>query len=254
MIIAEALRSTADALRDYSDAPDIDAQQMILHILRKREPSTLLAHATDTLLEEQLRKITFMTEKRMTGMPLAYILREADFYGRTFMVTPDVLIPRPDTETLIEKTLEYIKNNFADNKEITIADIGTGSGCIAITLAKELPEHCRIVATDISEAALAVATQNAHRHGAQNRITFLQGDLVSPLHGIHIDLIVSNPPYVPTDEVDRAGTSRDTRGLTFEPRIALDGGIDGQNFVDQIKRSGIPAIIETIGGTIITTQ
>lgn len=267
MTIQELTQSIANTLREYSDAPQIDADRIVLHVVGQREPSYLIAHALDELSDTQLKEINQMTTQRLTGMPLAYILGEADFYGRTFIIAPDVLIPRPNTETLIEKALEYIQNNFADKKEITIADVGTGSGIIAITLALELSStlsavRCKLLATDISEAALAIAKQNAQKHGILKKIEFIKGDMLQPIKNHHVDFIVSNPPYIRTAELDaikhvpmpyphNSNAKRWNLGLLFEPRIALDGGIDGQKFVDQIKQSNIPAIIETTGGYII---
>lgn len=266
MKIQEIVETTAHDLRDYSDAPHLDADRILLHVLGQREPSYLLAHAQDNLATTQIQKITTMAEQRKTGMPLAYIIGEADFYGRTFIVTPDVLIPRPDTEALIERALEYIKHNFSEDKEITIADICTGSGIIAITLLLEIQKRfpnlvCRFIACDISPAALVVAKLNAKKHAVLEKIEFMQGDMLEPILNKHIDLIVSNPPYVPSAELSPhfapSGASRfklETVGLKFEPRIALDGGPDGQLFVDQIKASGIPAIIETTGGGVILSN
>ncbi|MDA1169034.1 MAG: peptide chain release factor N(5)-glutamine methyltransferase [bacterium] len=243
-------------LSNHSDAPHLDAERLLLHALKQREPSYLLAHSDALLTEQQISEITRMQDARKTGMPLAYILGEADFYGRTFMVTPDVLIPRPDTEVIIEKALEYIKKNFKHKKEIVIADIGTGSGCIAITLALELNKLTKLVkltqlATDISQKALDIAKQNAVKHGVLDNIEFLQGDMLEPIKDKHVDLIVSNPPYLPAEALAKAGYTLETRGLQFEPQTALDGGPDGLQFVNQIKASKIPAIIETIGGEII---
>jgi len=259
----------------------------MLHVVKQRDASYLLSHAEDVLPNEQQQEILDMTKQRLTGMPLAYILGEADFYGRTFIVTPDVLIPRPDTEVLIEKALDYIKINFQNKKEIYIADICTGSGIIAITIALELERTYnlpsttyRLIATDISPTALAVAKQNAKKHGVADKIEFIQGDLLNPIKNRKIDLIVSNPPYVPSaeltsrlpspyegegeDEVSANGpnqpspppSSPESRGLLFEPRIALDGGEDGLQFVRQIqeyaKKYNIPSFIETVGGEIIS--
>lgn len=252
MTIKEIVQSTTDALYSYSDAPDLDAQRIILAALGEREPAYLIAHSDMTPDASQLQETSRMQNLRIQGMPLAYILREADFYGRTFVVTPDVLIPRPDTENLVAKALSVIPDLQAKlGRPLVIADVCTGSGCIAITLALEIPEH-RYIASDISPAALAVAKQNAEQHGVTDRIEFIEGDMLSPLQGIAADLIVSNPPYVPTSELSKAGNSQETRGLLFEPRIALDGGVDGQAFVDKIKESNIPAIIETTGGGIVT--
>ncbi len=284
MTISEIIRSTANTLREHSDAPQLDADRIVLHVLDQREPSYLIVHSSDTISSHDVQEITRMADQRKTSMPLAYILGAVDFYERTFIVTPSVLIPRPDTEILIEKALEYIKNNFPEKKEITIADICTGSGIIAITLALELEKltkalpasrqvqanetvRYRFIATDISPAALAIAKENAKQHKVLEKIEFIQGDMFGPFDFDQgkphkIDLIVSNPPYIPTSELDaiycvqkpNPHNSKETpwnEGLLFEPRIALDGGPDGQKFVDQIKKSGIPAIIETTGGEII---
>lgn len=274
MSIRAILQYITNQLYSYSDAPHLDADRIVLHVIDQREPSYLVSHSLDELSDTRMEEIRRITAQRKTGMPLAYILGEADFYGRTFIVTPDVLIPRPDTESLIEKALEYIKNNFSEKKEITIADICTGSGIIAITLVLEL-SHLpnplyQIIATDISEKALEVAKKNAEKHGVLEKIEFIQGDMLDAIKGRHVDLIVSNPPYVPTEELDELATTfpppprpqaglpliqggEIRRGLLFEPRIALDGGPDGQMFVNQIKKSGIPAIIETTGGNTIQT-
>ncbi len=257
MTIHEAQQSIAASLRTISDAPNLDADRILLHALNKQDASYLIAHSNEIISEQNLQTIVDMVEKRKTGMPLAYILGHADFYGRTFIVTPDVLVPRPDTENLIAIALEFIKNNFDTTQEIFIADICTGSGIIAITLALELPD-ARLIATDISPAALEIAQQNAEKHGVLNRIEFLQGDMLSPILHKNIDLIVSNPPYLPAEALAKAGRSVDTHGLLFEPRIALDGGEDGLQFVNQIKEystaNNIPAIIETVGGEIITAN
>ncbi len=253
MTIKEIVRSTANTLHSHSDAPQIDAERIILAACNQKELSYLLAHSDDTLSNEQFQEVERMQNLRVQGMPLAYILGEADFYGRTFIVTPDVLIPRPDTEALIERALDVIPKLSASlNRPLVIADVCTGSGCIAITMALELPGHT-FIATDISPAALEIAKQNAKKHGVTDRIEFIEGDMLIPLQSNQIDLIVSNPPYVPTKELANAENSQVTHGLLSEPSIALDGGKDGLDFVRKIKASKIPAIIETIGGEIITS-
>src|SRR3989338_5313147 len=148
--ISELLTLLTKHLTSYSDAPHLDAERIVLHVLKKREPAYLLAHATDKLSDQQIQEVTAMANRRKTGMPLAYILGEVDFFGRTFIVTPDVLIPRPDTETLIEKAIEYIIRHAGlrpgIHEEITIADICTGSGIIVITLALELEKLMQLKA------------------------------------------------------------------------------------------------------------
>ncbi len=255
MKIQEIQHKIAESLRNVSDAPELDAQRIILHVLHQHDASYLISHSNEILSDKNLNIICKMAEQRTTSMPLAYILGEADFYGRTFSVTPDVLIPRPDTELLIDKTLQYIQNNFSNKQDIYIADICTGSGCIATTLALEVP-HVHIIATDISPIALEIAKQNAAKYNVLDRIEFVQGDLLDPIKNKKIDLLVSNPPYIPNKELSRAEYSVETRGLLFEPEIALNGGSDGLKFVNQIKEysqtNNIPAIIETVGGEIIT--
>jgi release factor glutamine methyltransferase len=230
-----------------SDAPDIDSQQLLLRALRQSEPSWLYTHGDELVSEAAADMFALEIAARKQGKPLAYILGEAHFMGRAFFVNEHVLIPRPETEDLVSQAIAIITRDYPTG---TIADIGTGSGCIAITLALALPD-IQIVATDISTEALAVARRNAKQHAVFNRIDFLHGDMLAPLHGRPIDFIVSNPPYVPTAEIDQASNNPETYGLTFEPRGALDGGPTGDQFVSILKQSGIPAILETRGGAIV---
>lgn len=238
-ISQEALSRAENLLAEVSDAPELDARWLAERV-----------ESDEALFWE-------LVEERKTGKPLAYILGEWEFFGRRFFVNEDVLVPRPETEVLVEKALEYIDKSAGIN---TIADIGTGSGCVAITLALELQkpapapslvrEGYHIHATDISEKALAVAKKNAKRHGVLDQIDFRHESIEETLKRKDIDFIVSNPPYVPTDELAQAGCARDTRGLLFEPKIALDGGADGRKFIKKIEDSGIPAICETINGDL----
>ncbi len=272
MTTSEALTFSRAELAGISDEPRIDAERLLLHVLKQTESAWLYAHPDHTLTQSEAQGFKDLVAERATGKPLAYILGEWEFYGRPFYVTPDVLIPRPETEHLIEAALSHLTLSLSSLEErdypFTIVDIGTGSGCIAITLALELsrrgrdslssseereakPGEVKIFATDISPAALAVAKRNAQRHGVLNKIEFLEGDMLKPLKGRQIDLIVSNPPYIPTAEVSKARSTLETRGLKFEPRAALDGGPDGHIFVNQIKNAGIPALVETTGGHIV---
>ncbi len=148
--------------------------------------------------------------RRAAGEPVAYLTGSREFFGRTFRVTPDVLIPRPETETLIELAIAYA---LALPAPVRILDLGTGSGCIAVTLALELP-HAEVVAVDASAAALAVARDNAARLGAS--VSFLHGDWFAPVGNERFDLIVSNPPYVAPDDAHLA-----MGDVRFEPRLAL---------------------------------
>jgi release factor glutamine methyltransferase len=152
---------------------------------------------------------------------MAYIIGRREFWGLDFEVTPDVLVPRPETETLVEEALARARGG----ERMRLADVGTGSGCLAITLACRLP-RARAVATDVSAAALQVARRNATRHGVLDRVRFVQADLLSGLHG-PFELIVSNPPYIPTAAL------RDLQPevRNYEPAGALAGGPDGLDVV-----------------------
>lgn len=166
------------------------------------------------LSDDELARYRAMVTRRGKREPLQHILGSQEFCGLEFEVTPDVLIPRHDTETLVDEALLRMPGAS------TVLDIGTGSGCIAVSLAKQLPQ-ASITAVDISGAALTVARRNAERNGVA--IEFLQGSLCEPVAGRSFDLIVSNPPYIPSRDIEElAPEVRD-----FDPRGALDGGADG---------------------------
>lgn len=160
-------------------------------------------------------------ERRLNGEPSAYIIGNREFFGLDFYVDSRVLVPRPESEMLVETALELVENQGIS----TIADIGTGSGAIAVSLASNLPE-VEIYAIDISDSALEVARLNCLRHGVAGKVCLLKGDLLDPLPA-PVDLIIANLPYVRESELNGNGT------LYFEPGIALNGGLDG---VDQIRR------------------
>ena len=191
----------------------------------------MIAHPDDELTPEQARQFEGWIARRGLGEPIQYITGETEFYGLPFRVTRDVLIPRPETEHLVEKVLELA----AGIHEPHIVDVGTGSGCIAVTLAHHLP-HAQITAIDLSAPALFLAEENAKRNGVAVR--FLAGDLLAPVAGETFDLIVSNPPYVPN--ADRAQLSVEVRD--YEPAMALFAGDDGL----EIYRSLIPAAFDTL--------
>ena len=165
----------------------------------------------------------------LAGEPLAYLLGEWDFYDLTFTLTPDCLIPRPDTEHVAEYLITHLP------KGAVFADLCTGSGCIAITVLYHRPDT-RAVAVDLSRGALAVAQQNARRHGVSDRLTLLCADVTAPLILPHYDWLVSNPPYIASAVVDALDTSvRDC-----EPRMALDGGTDGLDFYRALLSLHLP--------------
>ncbi|MBT9152970.1 MAG: Release factor glutamine methyltransferase [Firmicutes bacterium] len=166
------------------------------------------------------------------GMPLQYLCGRTEFYGRKFIVTPAVLIPRADTETLVEVALTKI-DALSPHRAggVFVLDLCTGSGCVGLTLAAERP-FGRYTLTDISSSALGVAEENAKLLGLNSRAEFLAGDLFAPVHGRRFDLIVSNPPYIPTAEIRQLD-----RFVQREPHLALDGGSDGLDFYRAIIAS-----------------
>lgn len=173
--------------------------------------------------QHKMKKWKEWLNRRRANQPIQYIIGEQEFYGRVFEVNESVLIPRPETEILVEKVLEQIDKHWG-NQPVQVVDLGTGSGAIAVTLAAER-SHIRVIAIDCSKEALQVATKNADRYGVGEQVVFLQGDFLAPLWNKEdsIDVVVSNPPYIPSKGIhDLESQVRD-----FEPILALDGGNDG---------------------------
>lgn len=198
------------------DTPRLDAEILLADILGVGR-AYLHAHPEREVGEQVLQEWMRRVERRLKREPLAYILGRAEFYALEFTITPDVLVPRPETEMLVEAVLE--------KQPATAADIGTGSGCIAVAVAVNLPQ-VRVWATDISEGALRIARENARRHGVANRVQFLQGDLLQPLAGLRLDVVASNPPYVAQSE--RLSLQPEVR--EWEPAHALFTGVDPLQF------------------------
>ncbi len=231
--LMEVVRLSTGYLESHGSAsPRLDAELLAATALRIRRLDLYLQFDRP-LEEEQLTAIRELVRRRGDGEPVAHITGEREFHGRAFTVSPDVLIPRPETETLVEVTLERARSAGADGAGLRIADVGTGSGCIAVTLAAELP-GATVTATDVSEAALAVAAANLRRHQLVDRVELVNGSWCDPLRGRAFDIVVANPPYIPTAELD--GLARDVRD--HEPAIALDGGSDGLS----AYRSLLPSI------------
>lgn len=193
----------------------------------------LAAHPDRPLTAEESARFDVLVARRAQGEPVAYLLGEAEFYSLEFRVTPDVLIPRPETELLVDIALEKMACRIC-----RILDLGTGSGCVAVALAKHLPQ-AQVTAVDVSSAALEVARSNAGRHGAALR--FVQSDWFSALGDERFDLIVSNPPYIAGQDGHLAQGD-----LRFEPRHALASGPDG---LDAIRRiiAGAARHLEPVG-------
>lgn len=203
--------------------PPGEARLLLGHLLG-RDNAWLEAHRDDAVAPEVAQKMSALATRRAAGEPVAYLLGMREFYGRDFAVTPDVLIPRPETELLIDIAKEKLFAGDAAN----ILDLGAGSGCLAVTLALEL-DWARVVAVDVSPAALAVARGNARRLGAQAQVDFVEGDWFAGLSPQRFELIVANPPYV------AAGDPHLAEGdLRFEPQNALTDHADGLSAIRRI--------------------
>lgn len=219
-----------DCIRDFlmqGGLERVDAQVLLQHALGVSR-SWLIAHDTDPLATEQLRTIETSFQRRKLGEPVAYIVGQREFMGHNFKVSPAVLIPRPDTEVLVETAIDALSGIQSKNK--ALLDLGTGSGAIAVSVALACPQ-AKVVATDASEAAIGVARENARCLGA--RVEFYAGNWYHALLGSqHFDVIVSNPPYIaPNDSHMVQGD------LRFEPRQALTDETDGLQAIRQIVQN-----------------
>ncbi len=222
--IREAFAEASSFLdKSGCNEPQRSSQLLLEHVLGLSGAAYYMALA-DPFPPEALAAWEAGVTRRAAGEPVQYIIGEQEFYGRVFEVTPAVLIPRPETELLVEAILKYGAELWPDGlvapRPLTAVDIGAGSGAISVTLAAEAPAW-RVCAGDISPGALAVAGRNAQRHGTA--VDLRLGDLLEPFAGMETDILVSNPPYIPGGDI--AGLQREVRD--HEPRTALDGGGDG---------------------------
>ncbi len=219
--LQQVLDSTAARLATVSDSPQLDAQVLLAHILDKprtwvmAHPESVPDQGSVSILEPLIRRLE-------AGEPLPYVLGRQEFFGLDFEITPDVLIPRPETELLVERAVAWLQGS-SDRR--TVADIGTGSGCIAVCLALHVP-GVRVLGTDISRPALQVALSNAHKHNVADQIDLVECDMLPPhIPGLstdqHFDMVCANLPYIPSN------TLRDLPVYGREPTLALDGGPDG---------------------------
>jgi release factor glutamine methyltransferase len=203
----------------------IDAEVLARHALGW-DRARLLADGRDPMPADVGQRFSAFIERRAAREPVAFITGHREFWGLDFDVSPDVLIPRPETELIVEAVCEE-RERREDVR--TIVDVGTGSGCLAIVLAREFP-GAKVLAVDISAAALVVAANNAARHQVDRRVTFVCGDLLDPVQG-PVDVIVSNPPYVPS------GVELSLDIVRFEPAVALYSGRDGLTLVEKLVTS-----------------
>ncbi len=221
--VGAALADAAARLRAVAERPHLEAERLLAAVLGRDRP-WVLAHPEIVLSDEVLADFWGRLERRLAHEPLPYLLGEAEFFGLRFRVTPAVLIPRPETEQLVELALAWLRTHPLARR---VADVGTGSGCIAISVARAAP-WVQVEALDISAEALEVARYNAEQHGVAERIHFRQGHLLEPLPE-PVDVLLSNPPYVAAREWESLPPS-----VQREPHQALLGGLDGLQLIAEL--------------------
>jgi len=217
------------------ESPRLNAEVLLAHVLGK-ERRWMWAHPEFALMEDNEERFRLLLARRLGREPLAYLLGEWEFYGRPFFITPDVLVPRPETELLVEAVLDWTR----EHRAAVLADIGAGSGAIAVSLALELP-RARIVAVDLSPAALAVTRRNAARHGVRERLVLLEGDLLEPVRQAELaplDAIVANLPYIAEEEyITLMPEVRE-----HEPSLALRAGEGGLALIRRLIAEAPPLL------------
>lgn len=235
--LAELIRTVTTQLAPTSPTARLDAELLLAHTLNWSR-ARIIAERQHCPDSAQIAAFEALVARRAKLEPVAYLLGTKAFYGLSFIVTPDVLVPRPETELLVELSLALTQSQ----PTLSFADIGTGSGAIITALAAHLP-HATLYATDLSPAALAVAKLNLERHGLIERVTLLQGDLLTPLYG-PVDVIVSNPPYTILSAIEPGV-------FLHEPHLALDGG--GPDGADLYRRliPLLPAALKPGGNVLL---
>jgi len=223
MKIADALRRAAEFLKENADARRDVA--LLLGFVLNRDRAFLIANDDRNLSDEEIERFFELIERRASGEPIQYITGRQEFFGLEFEVNEDVLIPRPETEILVEAAIEILR----EKENPYFCDVGTGSGCIPISILANL-ENAKAVAVDISSGALAVARKNAEKHRVAERIEFYESDVFAVFQNPKFDLIVSNPPYIPNK--DLPDLPREVR--EHEPHAALFGGAVGTEIVERL--------------------
>jgi len=228
MTVFGLLNWSTNTLKDHAiENPRLNAELLLARSLNLSMEG-LYAHFPDQVKEREKMELERLIQRRISGEPLQYILEHQEFWSINFKVDRRVLIPRPETELLVEQSLSILSGT-SFKRTLSVLEIGTGSGAIAIALAKEM-KNIFLVATDISKGALALAMENAKSAGVQDQIEFVNGDLFGPFRpsreGMSFDLILSNPPYIIRPEI--GSLAKEVRD--YEPIVALDGGEDGLEF------------------------
>ncbi len=228
------LRSLSQEFAQTSDTPALDAQVLAAHVLR-RPRAWLLAHPEEILEADQVAQLDRTARRLVDGEPLPYILGKWEFYGLNFEISPAVLIPRPETELLVEKALEWLSHH---PEATSIVDVGTGSGCIAVTIAVHASDRI-IFAGDRSRPALEIASRNIIDHGVSAAVHLFQADLLDGLKA-SFDLVCANLPYIPTPDL------ANLKVAAHEPGLALDGGPGGLAVIRRLLHTG-PRILAPRG-------
>ena len=251
--LSERLHAAASDLLERGASGDLDEARLEVELLYGEAAGLtrvqVIASSREPAAAEHLAAFEALLERRRGREPLAYILGRREFYGLTFEVGPGALIPRPETETLVEATLAAIRAHPNARRLVRVADAGTGSGAVALAVARHAPQ-AKIFATDASTAALAWAGRNRTRFGLLDRVVLLTGDLLEPI-GEPLDVVAANLPYIPTEEFERLPAEI----RAAEPRLAVDGGDTGVDvvraFVDQLPdhiADGPAAVLLELGG------
>ena len=235
--LTPVLSQVRSRLEGRSETPGLDAQVLLAHLLG-RPRSWVLAHPEAELTTEQAGDLESALARLEQGEPLPYIIGRWEFFGLDFWVTPATLIPRPETELLVERALDWLR--LHPERRLTV-DVGTGTGCIAIALAVHTPD-LRLLACDLSLAALRVAQSNIQRHGVGERVQCVQADLLSGISR-RVDLICANLPYIPTETLQNLPVRR------WEPSLALNGGPDGLELIRRLLKTASDALAP--GGLIL---
>jgi release factor glutamine methyltransferase len=224
-----------------SESPRLDAEVLLSHALGWKRIDLYARHG-EAAPDEGRAKFKELVQRRVKGCPVAYLVGRKEFFSLEFEVGPAVLIPRPDTECVVDECLRLAREMTAPR----VLDVGTGSGCLAVTVAKH-HKTAQVTAVDVSPEALAVARRNAEKHGVGERVRFLEGDLFAPLGGDELfDFVLSNPPYIPHGDI--AGLEPGVRD--YEPHTALDGGADGYAVFERLV-AGAPAHLKPGGWLIV---